>query len=552
MLQQLYIRNYVIIDELVFEPELHLNVVTGETGAGKSIIIGALGLILGERADANTLRDKEKKCIVEARFDVNDNEAFAAIMLQEGLDNEPSCIIRREIAVNGKSRTFVNDTPVTLTLLSKLTSLLVDLHQQFGHLALKEDNFQMQVVDAVANNSELLKGYKSDYTSYKKIEKEIAERKAQQLQAQKEADYKQFLFDELEQAAFSTDEIEHADAQLKLLSSSERVITTLQSVRNILLEGDTPIVNELKRTVQQLQTINDVMNETEVLQQRLNAAYEEIKDVANELESLENKVSIDPQAMVSLQERIDIGYKLLKKHGLQSTNELIELHNQLSGDLQNTQTLSDDIMQLEEEQEKLLSSLVKKAKQLSQNRVDTIPSFEKRLNELLKVVGMPNAKLAIELQPLPNPTEHGLDSINFLLDANKSGNFTPVYKAASGGEMSRIMLSIKSLTAKAMQLPTLIFDEVDTGISGEAAKQVGILLKDLAKYHQVICITHQPQVAAKADTHFYIYKDEKNAESITAKLRELNEEEHVFAIAQMIGGEKPSDVALKNAKELAT
>ncbi len=552
MLQQLYIRNYVIIDELVFEPELHLNVVTGETGAGKSIILGALGLILGERADANTLRDKEKKCIVEARFDVNDNEAFAAIMLQEGLDNEPSCIIRREIAVNGKSRTFVNDTPVTLTLLSKLTSLLVDLHQQFGHLALKEDNFQMQVVDAVANNSELLKGYKSDYTSYKKIEKEIAERKAQQLQAQKEADYKQFLFDELEQAAFSTDEIEHADAQLKLLSSSERVITTLQSVRNILLEGDTPIVNELKRTVQQLQTINDVMNETEVLQQRLNAAYEEIKDVANELESLENKVSIDPQAMVSLQERIDIGYKLLKKHGLQSTNELIELHNQLSGDLQNTQTLSDDIMQLEEEQEKLLSSLVKKAKQLSQNRVDTIPSFEKRLNELLKVVGMPNAKLAIELQPLPNPTEHGLDSINFLLDANKSGNFTPVYKAASGGEMSRIMLSIKSLTAKAMQLPTLIFDEVDTGISGEAAKQVGILLKDLAKYHQVICITHQPQVAAKADTHFYIYKDEKNAESITAKLRELNEEEHVFAIAQMIGGEKPSDVALKNAKELAT
>ena len=413
MLQQLYIRNYVIIDELVFEPELHLNVVTGETGAGKSIILGALGLILGERADANTLRDKEKKCIVEARFDVNDNEAFAAIMLQEGLDNEPSCIIRREIAVNGKSRTFVNDTPVTLTLLSKLTSLLVDLHQQFGHLALKEDNFQMQVVDAVANNSELLKGYKSDYTSYKKIEKEIAERKAQQLQAQKEADYKQFLFDELEQAAFSTDEIEHADAQLKLLSSSERVITTLQSVRNILLEGDTPIVNELKRTVQQLQTINDVMNETEVLQQRLNAAYEEIKDVANELESLENKVSIDPQAMVSLQERIDIGYKLLKKHGLQSTNELIELHNQLSGDLQNTQTLSDDIMQLEEEQEKLLSSLVKKAKQLSQNRVDTIPSFEKRLNELLKVVGMPNAKLTIELQPLPNPTEHGLDSINF-------------------------------------------------------------------------------------------------------------------------------------------
>lgn len=552
MLQQLYIRNYVIIDELVFEPELHLNIVTGETGAGKSIILGALGLILGERADANTLRDKEKKCIVEARFDVNDNEAFAAIMLQEGLDNEPSCIIRREIAVNGKSRTFVNDTPVTLTLLSKLTSLLVDLHQQFGHLALKEDNFQMQVVDAVANNSELLKGYKSDYTSYKKIEKEIAERKAQQLQAQKEADYKQFLFDELEQAAFSTDEIEHADAQLKLLSSSERVITTLQSVRNILLEGDTPIVNELKRTVQQLQTINDVMNETEVLQQRLNAAYEEIKDVANELESLENKVSIDPQAMVSLQERIDIGYKLLKKHGLQSTNELIELHNQLSGDLQNTQTLSDDIMQLEEEQEKLLSSLVKKAKQLSQNRVDTIPSFEKRLNELLKVVGMPNAKLTIELQPLPNPTEHGLDSINFLLDANKSGNFTPVYKAASGGEMSRIMLSIKSLTAKAMQLPTLIFDEVDTGISGEAAKQVGILLKDLAKYHQVICITHQPQVAAKADTHFYIYKDEKNAESITAKLRELNEEEHVFAIAQMIGGEKPSDVALKNAKELAT
>lgn len=550
MLQQLYIQNYVIIDELVFKPGAHLNIITGETGAGKSILLGALGLILGERADSATLRDKEKKCVVEAHFDVNKNAAFQQALAAEELDYETTCIIRREIAVNGKSRSFINDTPVNLSVLGKLTSLLVDLHQQFGHLALKEDHFQMEVLDAVAANQPLLKNYKEEFSAYRKLTKQIAEQKTLQLQAQKEADYKQFLFDELEQASFSENEIEEAEAQLRQLNHAERIITVLQQVRITLTESEQPLVNELRKTGQQLQSIGEVMNDVEPLYTRIHAAYEELKDVANELEALENTVSLDPEKLVQLQERIDLGYKLLKKHGLQTTHELMALHRQLADELQSNQSLTEHIADLEREKEDYFIQLTKTAKTLSQKRKKELPQLETQLNELLKLVGMPNAKLKIELTPLEQPDETGTDNVIFLLDANKSGSFSPVYKAASGGEMSRMMLCIKSLTAKAMALPTLIFDEVDTGISGEAAKQVGILLKELAAYHQVVCITHQPQVAAKADTHFYVYKDGIANEHLTAKIRSLNEEERIKSIAQMIDGEKPSDAAMKNAREL--
>lgn len=552
MLQQLYIQNYVIIDELVFKPGAHLNIITGETGAGKSILLGALGLILGERADGATLRDKEKKCVVEAHFDVKKNAAFQQALAAEELDYETTCIIRREIAINGKSRSFINDTPVNLSVLAKLTYLLVDLHQQFGHLALKEDHFQMEVLDAVAANQALLKNYTEQFSAYRKITKQIAEQKALQLQAQKEADYKQFLFDELEQASFGENEIEEAEVQLRQLNHAERIINVLQQARTILTESEQPLVDELRRTVQQLQSINEVMNDVEPLHTRIHAAYEELKDVANELEALEHTVSLDPEKLVQLQERVDLGYKLLKKHGFQTTHELMILHRQLADELQSNQSLTEHITGLEREKEGYFIQLTKTAKTLSQRRNKELPQLETQLNELLKLVGMPNAKLKIELTSLDQPDETGTDNVIFLLDANKSGTFSPVYKAASGGEMSRMMLCIKSLTAKAMALPTLIFDEVDTGISGEAAKQVGILLKELAVYHQVICITHQPQVAAKADTHFYVYKEGTANEHLTAKIRSLDEEERIQAIAQMIGGEKPSDAAVRNARELVT
>jgi len=550
MLQKLIIRNYAIIDHLTVTPDAHLNIVTGETGAGKSIILGALSLILGERADTSVLINKEEKCVVEGHFDVRNNDTFQKALREAELDEESQCIIRREISSSGKSRAFINDTPVNLQTLNRISSLLVDLHQQFDHLALEDDNFQMDVLDAVAQNGTLLKDYQQLYRQYRKISQQLTENIAKQAQFQKEADYKQFLLDELAQMNFGADELENAALQMKQMSHAERIHSVLQSGRFILDEGEQPLINELKRIGQQLQSITDVMPEVNAVSERLTSVWAELKDIAGELETLEGHVDIDPQQMQELQERLDAGYKMLKKHGVQTTNELLELQAALSNELQATLDLNETIEKLGKEQSAVYQQLEAAAGKLSKQRKAIAPDISKNVNTLLALVGMPNAQFKIELQPIDKPVLLGMDEVQFLLDANKSGQFLPIHKAASGGEMSRIMLSIKSLTAKAMHLPTLIFDEVDTGISGEAARQVGVLLRDLAQYHQVICITHQPQVAAKGSRHFYVYKESGKDQRITTQVRELKSDERVLAIARMIGGEQPSDAAMQNAREL--
>lgn len=552
MLQKLVIKNYAIIDHLVIEPDGQLNTVTGETGAGKSIILGALSLILGERADTSVLINKDEKCVVEAYFDVKGNDRFKAGLRAEELEEDDQCIIRREIASSGKSRAFINDTPVNLATLNKLTSQLLDLHQQFDHLALEQDSFQLDVLDAIAQNANVLKEYKERYRRHRKVAEELAELRGKQLQWQKESDYKQFLLDELLQASFKENEVEDAEQQLKQMAHAERIVGVLQSSRMALEEGERPMVNELKRMCQQLQTVSDIMPEIADVHTRLNSVYEELKDITGELEDMEGKVSLDQELMQQLQERMDAGYKLFKKHGIKTTTELLAIQAQLEQDLKASLDLNDTLAQLENEQESLNKQLLEAGNQLSARRKEVMPSIAGRVTELLALVGMPNARFRIQAEPLKTPSISGLDEVSFLLDANKSGQFLPVHKAASGGEMSRIMLCIKSLTAKAMHLPTLIFDEVDTGISGEAARQVGVLLRSLAEYHQVICITHQPQVAAKGSRHFYVYKDEGKNERITTKIRVLREDERVLAIARMIGGETPSDAAMQNARELVT
>lgn len=550
MLLQLSIQNYIIIDNLCFTPDANLNIITGETGAGKSIILDALNLILGARADVQSFRNPAQKCIIEAHFDVKNHDVFQQLLLEESLDQDPICIIRREITTNGKSRAFINDTPVTLTILQKLTNYLVDLHQQFGHLALKEDSFQLDVVDAIASNQDLLKTYQAAYKNYKTLKRKLEEAIAQQEKLQQEANYKQFLLDELEQAAFKEEEIETAEIQLKKLANAAQILSILSATNYSLVEGETPIINELKKITQQLQSIEPVLPEITPQLKRLLAIYEELKDVSYELQDIESKISIEPETMEQLQERLDLGYKLFKKHGVTTTQAILDFQNELSQELLQSHHISADIQTWEKELKLCYDQVVQLANRLLEARQKVIPSIESKINDLLKLVGMPNAHFKIDLQQIVTPEIHGMDQIDFLLDANKSQVYSPVYKVASGGEMSRIMLCIKSLTAQAMKMPTLIFDEVDTGISGEAAKQVGILLKDLARYHQVICITHQPQVAAKSDAHFFVYKEEQN-QSITAKLKLLNSEEHIYAIAQMIDGEKPSNTAIQNAKELA-
>jgi DNA repair protein RecN (Recombination protein N) len=551
MLLQLSINNYAIIDRLSIKPDKHLNIVTGETGAGKSIILGALSLILGERADTSVLINKESKSIVEASFDVRENQAFKIALKEAELDEEDHCIIRREINSAGKSRAFVNDTPVTLSVLNKLTALLVDLHQQFDNHAIEDDLFQLSVVDVLAQNSIIKDQYQNVFKQYQQVVQELNAKKNQQAQWQKDADYKQFLYDELEQINFRPNEIEEAEIQLKQLNAAEKIISILQQARYVLDEGDMPLANEIRRQAQQLQSIADVFPEAQLLQERLNSIYAEAKDIASELENAEGKISLNPEQMARLEERMDAGIKLQKKHAVQSTNELIDIFESLGQELKATLNLHEEIDGLEKRKIELNESLQKTGSQLSASRQKIAPAIAEQVTTLLAEVGMPNAQFIIGISHLAKPNVNGLDDISFQLDANKSGHFQPVYKAASGGEMSRIALCIKSLIARAIHLPTLIFDEVDTGISGEAARKVGALLKDLAQYHQVICITHQPQVAAKGSTHFYVYKEQGKEGKINTQIRVLAPEEKIIAIAKMIGGEQPSEAALNNARELA-
>jgi len=549
MLQKLVIKNYAIIDHLVIEPDARLNTVTGETGAGKSIILGALSLILGERADSSVLINKNEKSVIEGYFDVSSNDIFKKALADAELDYDAQCIIRREIAINGKSRAFINDTPVTLNVLNQLTSLLVDLHQQFDQLALEDDHFQMEALDAIGNNIALAENYKKLYFRHKTIKQKLGDHRERQAQWQKEADYKKYLLDELQQAAFKEEEIELADQRLKQMNHSERIISVLESARALLEEGEQPIVNELKRISQQLQGIANLLPGIETLQERISSVWAELKDIAGELETEQSKVSLDPSVMEELQQRLDLGYKLLKKHGAKDTSELLALQQKLEHELKATTDINDAIEKLAIEEGIIYKELVAEAGELSVLRKKVAPTFAEKINLLLASVGMPNARFEVRIENTP-PSWHGIDHIQFLLDANKSGQFQLLQKAASGGEMSRIMLCIKSLTAKALHMPSLIFDEVDTGISGEAARQVGLLLRDLSQYHQVICITHQPQVAAKGSKHFYVYKEADKNDRLSTKIKVLVKDERVLAIARMIGGEQPSEAAISNAKEL--
>lgn len=550
MLQQLYIKNYAIIDELTISFDKGLNIITGETGAGKSIMLGALSLILGDRADSSVLIHKDEKCIVEASFLTKDNEQIRSLLLQNDLDVDSQTIIRREISISGKSRAFINDTPVTLPVLSNITDHLVDLHRQFDNTALKDRDFIYRVVDALSNNHDLLTEYKSLFKSYQQIEQQILKEKEDQEAWQKEADYKQFLYEELEQAAFQEQEVETLEEDVKKMSHAEQIKSSLSGALYLLEQQDGQAINSnLKQAIQQLNSIQSVFSEAQSLSQRLESTWIELRDVANEIENLEQSVDLNANSLQQAEERLDLAYRLFKKHQVNATADLLQIQNELETDLMQHSQSSERLEALQLEWKKCLEQLQFVASQLFQKRAEQAPIFSEAVNNYLHLIGMPNAQMKVEVVAKENFNEWGKDQILLLWDANNSGHFQSLQKSASGGELSRIMLCIKTLTAKAMDLPTLIFDEVDTGISGEAARQVGILLKKLGANHQVMSITHQPQIAAKGHSHFYVYKSEKNGK-ITTSIRLLTEEERVQVLAQMIGGDQPTEAALKNAKEL--
>jgi DNA repair protein RecN (Recombination protein N) len=555
MLQKLSISNYAIIDELDIDFSGSLNIITGETGAGKSIIIGALGLILGERADTSVLVNKEKKCVVEGFFAVTGKKEIQNFFEKNDFDLSDDLVIRREIGVNGKSRAFINDTPVVLSQLNELSSILVDLHQQFDSLELGKTDFQREVLDALAGQGALLDNYRKKYNEWQHFRKQEEILRQEKLQFDKEFDYNQFQFKELEEAGFSENELEELDAELKLLNNSEGIKAALSKVYAELNGGENPVAQQLKMLLNHLQVYSAYHPDLPILLQRIRSAQIELQDIAEETDRLSNYVNYDPRKIEQINERLSAGYRLQKKHGVQTTNELLLIKQQLEEKLQAVLNIDLKIQQVQKETEMLFAESNEMALKISEGRIKQVKPLENAVNKLLAQVGMPNAKLKVEIAHAELNIS-GIDKIEFLFDANlpeaeagKRSNFQPVHKVASGGELSRLMLCIKSLVAQSIDLATLIFDEIDSGISGEAARQVGIIMKELSVKRQVICITHQPQIAGKADAHFFVYKEiVKN--SVKTNIRQLTTEERITTIARMLSGEKPTAAAIQNAREM--
>jgi len=548
MLQCIQITNYAIISSLEVKFSKKLTIITGETGAGKSILMGALGLALGDRADLSQMGDKNKKLIVEAIFQVEASGSLVDIMQKLEIDFDDEIIVRREIAANGKSRSFVNDTPVTLSQLQELSSLLVDLHQQFDTLQLGKKDFQRTLLDARAGCLDMMKEFSSHYSKYISVTKLIEQIKQDMLKAEQEKEYNLFLLNELDELNWKAGEEKMLEEELRVLSNADQIRTTLSKITHSLKEGEQPMLSQIKSMQASLQSLGGFHSDFIPIAERMSSAYLELKDLSGDLEIMIDKVVVDEKRIDEINARLSVFQRLLKKHGVVSEALLIEKRNELSVKVAAFETTQEELVKKEKEKKDLYDAALKIATTVHEKRKKNAPILEAASIELLSRIGMPNArlKIAIDKEEL-NPS--GIDQPLFLFDANKSGQFEPLHKVASGGELSRLMLVLKSLVAGSLEMPTLIFDEIDSGISGEAARQVGILLEELADSHQLISITHQPQIAARADHHLYVYKEDKNG-SINTSIKLLSQQERVNAIAKMLAGENPSEAALANAREM--
>ncbi len=548
MLQRLSVRNYAIITDLEVHFGEGLNIITGETGAGKSILVGALGLVLGERADTSVLTDPGQKAFVEAVFRAPEGGSANALLKQWDIDTDVDIVLRREISAAGKSRAFINDTPVNLGQLEQLASSLVDLHLQFDTLDVGQSDFQCAVLDAMAGHRSLLEQYQQAFSELVALRKKLQSLEADQAAAIKEQDYRQFLLDELTELNWHSGEWDALQEEHGMLSHAEQIRQSVGRVLDGLSEGETPVLRFLRSSVQQLQSQAGYHPQLPELAKRLQSSFVELEDIAAELRRMTGAVALDPARLDTVNERLAAAQKLFRKHGVQDAEALIDVRKSL-------ENAQDDFMNRDDEIRKAQQALVKAEAitaeldgQLHKNRVRQVKPLEEQVAALLHRIGMPNARLTVSIAQ-GSLREHGSDQVSFLFDANRSGHPEPLHKVASGGELSRLMLSIKSLVAGSLSMPTLIFDEIDSGISGEAARQVGMLMKELGKKHQVISITHQPQIAARADHHYFVYKQETEGR-IRTQVRLLDADGHVEAIARMMGGEKPSRLLMENAREM--
>lgn len=550
MLTRLYIKNYALIDNLDISFDKGLNIITGETGAGKSIIMGALGLILGNRVEGKQFFDESQKCIIEGYFNVS-SYALNDFFGEADLDYEEETIIRREIAVDGKSRAFVNDSPVTLSALKTLGEKLIDIHSQHATLQLNTEEFQLFVVDSVAANDKLVQTYKSEYKRLKNYEQRLLTLKQDIHAANAELDYNQFLFDELEKVNLIEGEVAQLEGEQQRLENAEDIKKGLSAAQYALNEGDSNIQILLKDAVLQLQNVSKFFKPVEEVATRLQSTYIEIKDISNEVELANESINLDADRLDHVNSRLSEIYTLLKKHRLDTDVELLALQEQLEQKLQLASSQDEALVLLENEVKVQLDAVLQLALQISNTRQQSLPIIQESVNGTLVAVGMPNANLQIDLEQLTEDkiSSKGLDKVQFLFSANKGQTLQPIHKVASGGELSRVMLAIKSLVSQRSALPTIIFDEIDTGISGEVALRVGEVMENLSQHMQVLAITHLPQIASKGTAHFKVYKEDLD-ERTKSNIRLLDKDERVLEVAQMLSGTNPGEAALQHAKEL--
>jgi len=550
MLNRLFIRNYALIDTLDISFSKELNILTGETGAGKSIILGALSLILGQRIEGRYFFNQQKKCVIEGFFKI-DEYHLNDFLSENDLDYEEETVLRREISADGKSRAFINDTPVNLATLKQLGEQLIDIHSQNATLEINDENFQLLVVDTLAGHTQLLEQYRQTYKTHRHLRTKLNVLIADSQKTKADLDYYQFQFDELDKAGLHGGEQDQLEQELHSLTHAEEIKKSLLDTNYLLNDNERSVIVQLKEVLNQLQHTGKFNAEAIALSERLKSCLIEIKDISSEAERIEQQTQFNESRASEISERLSVVYSLQKKHRVSTIEELITIREDFSEKLNSILFTDEEISKLQSEVKDLENKLIVLADNLTASRNEEIPDIEKKVCEILTEVGMPNAILKIENILLPegqfNPD--GRNLIRFMFSANKGQEPAPMNKIASGGELSRLMLSIKSLISRHTALPTIIFDEIDSGVSGEVALKVGTIMEKLAESMQVITITHLPQIASKGDAHYKVYKDEVGERTIT-NISLLSEDERVREIAVMLSGANPGEFALQNAREL--
>jgi len=548
VLKSLSIKNYALIDTLNIEFSADLNILTGETGAGKSILLGAIGLIIGQRADSSVLRNKSEKCTVEGVFEIS-KYSLIDFFDENELDYEEVSILRREITPQGKSRAFINDTPVNVKVLHDLGLRLIDIHSQHQSLELNEKYYQLHVVDLIAASSSLLKTYRDHYRAYHQLLEELRQTKLLADQARKDLDYYEYQHQQLAEAKLKAEEQEYLEIQLGKLTHAEEIKSVFGTLTQTLSAADQSVVSILKENLNQIGKLKNVFPDAALIHSRLESVYIELKDIADESALLEERTDIDPDRIEQINQRLDLIYTLQQKHRVSSIAELISIENELQAKIQMVSSYDGEIEALTKSIQAQKNQLSDNAIQLSQLRKSVTPIIEKKVIEILRQVGIPNAELMLKFNALSDYTASGIDEVSFMFSANKNQELQEIGKIASGGEISRLMLAIKTLITHAQSLPTIIFDEIDAGISGEVALKMGQILESMSAKMQILNITHLPQIAARGNNHYKVYKYDNNEQTFTT-IRKLTDNERVEEIAQMLSGEKFSKTAMETAKEL--